>query len=351
MKKIPVTAITGKEILARDIYSDMDIVLMAKGTEVKTEYVSHLLAIGIEELYVETDLEEETRKNNTEEVIKKQCHDSVKTTLSKFSFCGAPELEKIQKVVDDVIDEIVEEPEVMYSVSGVRDRSESVYSHCLSVCALSTFLAVRMGLKKEQVRNIATGSLLHDIGYANSELELKNMKKEEFTQIENRKLRMHIVYGYDAVKKEKWLSTEAKQIVFSHHEAFDGTGYPQRITGDKISLETKIVSVCDMFDMMVYGFIEEKKKVFEAVSIIEENAGKKFDPKVVKKFCESVAVFPNGTIVYTDKKDKAIVVRQNAKDAKKPVIRLLEDSEGKLYPKNVEINLLKEKIEIVDTEE
>lgn len=340
MRKIYLDSIKGKEILAKEIVGDYDNVLMAVGTVVRIEYLSRLKELGIQYIYVEDDIAKGVNNDEMTEVqIKNQCQATVKETLEKYTYCGNAQLEKLRIVAEDIIYDVLEQKEVMFNISGVRQKSERVYSHSISVCALSVLIALKLKLPKNKVREIAVGSLLHDIGYYYVPYDLKDLKYDDFTIEEINQIKKHVMYGYMVVENETWLSSVSKDIILSHHEYADGSGYPFHLSKSKIKVGSKIVAVCNEFDRLVYGNLVPAIKVHEAIDYIISQSGIKFDMEIVNVFIESVAAYPNGTIVVTNENEIGIVLKQNHKCPTRPVIHMLRDQYGNEYKEWVEKDL------------
>lgn len=343
VRKIALKSIKGDEVLAQDIFSAHNTLLMSAGIVLKKEYVYRLQDMGIEYIYVEDEYAVGIKKQDITEIkIKEQCQKEVQDTLDRFVYCGNTELEVLKEVAQDIILDLLEEPQIMFNVSGVRQKAESAYSHSINVTALAVFIALRMKLKKEKIREIAIGCLLHDIGYTYVKTDMENRKYSDFSEKEQKEIQMHVIYGYAAIEKQQWISGAAKDIILHHHEYVDGTGYPMHIDGNKIRLGTKIAAVCDTFDNLVYGKFTEGMKVHEAIEYILANSGTKYDKEVVEVFNTSIAAYPTGTVVLTSEGEIAIVIRQNKEHPTRPVLRMLKNSQGKMYDTWVERDLLKE---------
>lgn len=321
MKKVAVEQLKENTILAREILTSGGIVLIPKGTNLKKQYVERLKDLGITYVYIEEAAISEHERNE-EERIKEQCQETVRETLEKFSYLGNVELASIRDVAEEIITDILKEPEVLYSVSGIRNKTELIYSHSVNVCALSVLISMKMKLPKTKVRQVAIGSLLHDIGYSYIPGDLIYNLPEALSESERAELKKHVLYGYEATKQEKWLSATAKNIILYHHEELDGNGFPFHLSGDKIKIESRIVAVCDAFDRLVYGVFCEPMKVHEALQQLMKYSETKLDFEVLKVFLESVAAYPNGTKVVTSKGEIGVVVRQNPKCPTRPVLRM-----------------------------
>lgn len=343
MRIISIDSVKGHELLARDILNDNNSVLMTAGTVVKKEYISRLKELNIEFIYVEDEIAEGVRlKESLEIQIKEQCQEAVRDILTKYSYNTDKELEEIKTIADEIIYDIMEDPEVMYNLSSIRNKSEGTYSHSLNVCALSVILALKLKLSKQKVRDIAIGCLLHDIGFTYITLDYSSLIMEECTEKEQKEIKKHIIYGYSAIEKAEWLSSTSKDIIISHHERLDGSGYPFHLKGDKIKIGSKIAAVCDEFDSRVYGNLMTKTKVHDAIDYIVSQAGNKFDLNVIKAFVASVAAYPIGALVITNENEIGIVLRQNPKCPTRPIIRIIQEAGGNKPSEWIEKDLTKE---------
>ena len=343
MRKVSLKTLKGNEILAMDLISESGIILMAKGNVIKKEYISRLKELSIDYLYIEDEASKEIIVDDFLEIqIKSQCEEKVKEILERFTYSGSAQLETLIGVAEDIIFNILEEPEIMYNISGIREKNESTYAHCVNVCTLSVLVSIKMNLSEKKVRDIAIGSLLHDIGYNYIGKDYSDINMSSLTPDEIRQVRKHVIYGYSAVENETWLSSNAKDIILTHHERIDGSGYPFHLHDERIKLESKIVAVCDEFDSKVYGFHTNKMKVHETIEYIMSLSGIKYDFSVVKAFYESVAAYPNGTTIITNQGETGIVLRQNKKCPTRPIVRITIDKDGNSCNDWIEKDLTKD---------
>ena len=341
MKRININEITGHEVLAKDIISDTGTTLMITGTVIKKEYVQKLKWLNVNYIYIQDDTQQKMKSSeNMEQQIKEQCQERVKEVIELYASYGIEQLTPIVSIADCIINDVLEEPEVIYNVCGIRERSEGAFAHCVNVCAMSVLIALRMKMPTEKIKEIAIGCLLHDIGVTHYAGSMEHGADVEVSDVNEYK--KHVIYGYSIVNAESWVSPLSKEIVLSHHERLDGSGYPFGIQGKKIKKAVRIVAVCDTFDRMVYGVGGKKYKVYEAIDYIVSQADILFDISVVKVFLDTVAAYPNGSVVTTNRGDKAIVLRQNRKCPTRPVIRKIEDVNGVRYVGEEEIDLVQD---------
>jgi putative nucleotidyltransferase with HDIG domain len=157
--------------------------------------------------------------------------------------------------------------------------------HSKRVTAFTIAIARAMGLSADQIRVIARGAFLHDIGkMAIPDAILRKpgaLDPEEIAIMQE-----HCYRGYQILKRIPFL-TEASEIVYAHQEKYDGTGYPRGLKGDQIPLGARIFSVADTLDAMTSDRPYRAKLPFEvARDEIQRWSGRQFDPQVVATFLQ-----------------------------------------------------------------
>jgi putative nucleotidyltransferase with HDIG domain len=155
--------------------------------------------------------------------------------------------------------------------------------HSKRVTAFTIHIARTIGLPPDRIRVIARGAFLHDVGMmAIPDATLR--KTVHVSPAEQAILRQHALLGYQMLRKIPFLH-EAADIVHSHHERFDGSGYPRGLKGEQIPLGARILAIADTFDAMTS---DRPYRAAQSISSgrreIERQSGKQFDPEIVKVF-------------------------------------------------------------------
>ncbi len=325
MKLCSVDKLKGNEVLARAIMTSELRVLLYEDTILRPEYIEKIKELGIKQVYIKDQdpvhaQEVVLLRSETERFF---C-DRVKSILEKHTYNRNAELMELSQTADNIISNILQEDEVVEKIYDIRERSSDIYEHSINICSLATLTALKLKLPKERVHDIGVGCLLHDLGLRYLTIDYTDQDVETLSKIEAAEFMKHPVYGYSALKDEKWISNESKNIILYHHETMDGTGYP--LHAREIPYEAQIANVCDTFDEMICGIGMKRRKVYEAVEYLKIYKGIKFNPEIVDVFLEFTAVYPAGSKVLLSDGKTGKVIRQNKEFPDRPVIQIDNDS-------------------------
>jgi putative nucleotidyltransferase with HDIG domain len=162
-------------------------------------------------------------------------------------------------------------------------RDEETEGHSRRVTAYTIALAKAMGLDSDELRVIARGAFLHDIGKIATPDSIL-LKPGKLSDQEMAIMKEHCERGYQMMRKIPFLR-EAAEIVYAHQERFDGTGYPRGLRGEEIPLGARIFAIADSLDAMTSDRSYRKGTTFAAARAeIVRCAGEQFDPQIVEVF-------------------------------------------------------------------
>jgi putative two-component system response regulator len=183
-----------------------------------------------------------------------------------------------RRLQQELHDSFLETVKLLINLLAIRDPATQ--SHSLTVLSLAEDVCHKLNLSGEDLYNIKLAALLHDIGKIIIPEDLL-MKPEGLSPDEYVRMHQHVHYGYHALNGISSLAP-ARELMFYHHENFDGSGYPRGLKGDEIPIGARIVAVVDAYDAMTsdrpyrkgLASVEAQQRLLEAKS-------KQFDPKVV----------------------------------------------------------------------
>jgi len=170
------------------------------------------------------------------------------------------------------------------ALGGALDAKDAeTEGHCQRVTAFTITIAKAMGVDKGLLRHIARGAFLHDIGKMGIPDSILT-KPGPLTTEEREIMRRHCDIGYSVLERIPFLK-EAADIVLSHQECYDGSGYPRGLRGEKIPLGARIFAVADTLDAMISDRPYRKALPISAArDEIRRYSGRQFDPRVVDVF-------------------------------------------------------------------
>lgn len=168
-------------------------------------------------------------------------------------------------------------------VSALDMKEHNTNLHSQRVRQYTLLLADRFNLNETQKKAIGLGALLHDVGKIAVPDHIL-LKSTPFTEEERRIMNKHPAVGYDIVNRIKFLR-EAAEIVYAHHERFDGGGYPRGLKGENIPFGARLFAVVDVYDALTSQRpYRTPVSHEEAIAEIRKGSGGHFDPRVVEVF-------------------------------------------------------------------
>jgi putative nucleotidyltransferase with HDIG domain len=171
-------------------------------------------------------------------------------------------------------------------VTAADARDHETSGHSFRVALYAVALGRAMGLEGEQLKAIEWGALLHDVGKLVVPDDILR-KSGPLTAIEWHIMKQHPNWGYQMLSDVSFLQREAVEVIHSHHERWDGQGYPAGLAGARIPLVARIFAVVDTYDAITSDRPYRRARGHSyAVAELRRVAGQQLDPEVVTAFCE-----------------------------------------------------------------
>lgn len=324
-KILTMTACAGM-VITGDIIDARGQILLKSGTKLTEKLIPMLVSRGIFEIDI---LDRFTLDLNPMDSIRHEIIATIGKCIHKYA-PDTPEANKTDhmvKVAEDacmIIDKLAEEDAVVNFCTQLKIVSEPLLQHSYTVCSLSMLLAGAMGCDVQEMYKIGCAGLLHDIGL----LEMPHLINAQSLSAGDQSLyNEHTTYGY-YVAKEHGIDEEIAQMIYTHHEYFDGSGYPRSLTSSWIPIGARILSVVDSFDSLI-NF--QDAKIYQAVEYLYGAGDMYFDLSVVKSFFENISIYPLGSMVRLSNGETGVVVNVRRNLGDRPVIRVFYNSLNRRY--------------------
>lgn len=336
MRYVPITYVKEDMILGKTLYGEMGEVLLREGTKILAPYINKIKALGYSGVYIQDKLSEDIAINDIiNEELKMKTIKQVKN-LMQLNGNNYKEIEKtydnLEELIGEIIDEISSNKDIMVNMMDLKVSSNYTFYHSVNVSVLSIILGVALNLPKKDIYLLGVSSLLHDIGKMFVPQKVLE-KPGKLDPEELRIVRKHSEDGYNYIKKKLNTHTKVYMGVYEHHERFDGSGYPRKTKGKKISLFGRIIAVTDVYDALTSDRPYRKGILpSEGMEYIMGGGDRDFDYDIVKAFSKKVAPYPIGTCVGLSNDSTAIVVENYSACCLRPMVKVIQEDSHNVKP-------------------
>lgn len=327
MRYLPTSKLTPGMALAQDIYDGSGRLLLAKHLLLTAEYISNLEFLGFPGIYIDDEF---TRGIEIQQVLTPQVRcQALKMIHDLFVFStDTSELPvnelKLQKTVEHVVEDILSNGDVMCNMMDIKDYDDYIYYHSINVGVLSTMVGVRCGCSMEQLCQLTTAALLHDIGKKYIDIEITNgpwplKGKDRETWKKHPKL------GAEFLRSSYNFSSIVYTSVLEHHEWYNGEGYPLGRAKEDITLFARIIKLVDCYDTLISKRpSRDAMTPSDAMEYLMAMAGAEFDPQLVNIFIRKIAAYPVGCEVELSNGWHAVVARNFEDFALRPLVKVID---------------------------
>lgn len=248
-----------------------------------------------------------------------------KVVISMFSdvrMGNALEIEEAESLVDEINQSMERNPSALLSLIRLKNIDEYTYLHSVAVCMLMVALGRQLGLSGDQLKQAGTAGLLHDIGKMAIPNEVLN-KPGKLTDEEFSIVRSHPQRGWEILKSCYQVKESALDVCLHHHERIDGQGYPEKLSGDALTMFARMGAICDVYDAI--SSARCYKKAWEPAEAIRKMASWKnghFDETIFHAFVKTIGIYPSGTLLKLKSGRLGVVIEQSKKNLTTPIIKI-----------------------------
>jgi HD-GYP domain-containing protein (c-di-GMP phosphodiesterase class II) len=289
--------------------------LLARGAKLTEGYLRKLKALDYTHLFIGERQEDLVFEGPISEHTYSQAIGAVREILLDAAKQQTLKFKTVLDVVDFIVDEVMD-ADLIYNIFDLRNRDNYTYLHSVSVGTIATIMGRNLGLSRSNLKELAVGALLHDIGkMCVAEPILK--KEGLLTKEEYEEMCFHPMYGFELLRDAPGIGLLSAHVAYQHHERGDGSGYPRGLVEDQIHLYAKIVMVADSYDAMTSGRKYSRTLwSHQALAQLAAAAPEKYDPEIIILLAQSVALYPVGSIVLLSNLEVGLVTDVNRAEIK-----------------------------------
>ena len=264
--------------------------------------------------------------------------DDVKSTLKSIREAlvnnQTVSLVEVGQQIGEMARAVERNPDAMIWLARLRTTDQYSYDHALDVSVHLMVFARFLGLPTETIESLGVAGLMQDIGKVFIPAAIL-AKPEQLTEAEYALVQAHVASSLEMLVGHVGFPTSVLEIIASHHERYDGSGYPRRLKGERICFHGELAGLVDSYCAMTrerpYGPAVSSQKALETLIRMR---GRQFRESVVDQFIQCVGLYPTGSLVELNTGEVGVVIQQNQVRRLKPrlLIVLAPDKSVERHP-------------------
>ena len=271
--------------------------------------------------------------------VHEQAHKVVRSMMGDVRLGRAVSLEDAEPVVEAITGSVLRNSGALLGLIGIKNKDDYTFLHSVSVCTLMIAFGRSLGLAGEDLRQGGIGGLLHDLGKMKVPDAVLN-KPGRLTDAEFELIKRHPGDGHAVLLETPGIGAVPLDITRHHHERLDGSGYPDRLTGDAISPMSRMAAIVDVYDAITADRCYHKgMPAAEALRKMWEWSSAHFDQKLLQAFMRCVGIYPVGSLVRLESGRLGVVTEQNEGSLLTPRLRVFFSTKSNGYIKPELIDL------------
>lgn len=286
---------------------------------------------------ITTELEEELKQA---QLIYENVSANIQQVFDDLKNEKQLDLVTLKLSIKSTVNSILRNPTAMSLLVQLKKSDNYSYSHALGTSIWCAQFGRHLGLKKADINILALGGMLLDVGKLKLPKTLVS-SSEKYSIKDMESTKHHVALGIRLLKQSKGLERVLLEMVATHHERSDGSGYQLGIHNDKIPLFGRIAGIVDSYDAMTSkrNFTDKTFTPHEAMNELYNMRGKQFQTELVEQFIQTVGLYPTGSLVELNTGEVAVVTKINDLKRLYPMIMLILDANKKPYDEFSQVDL------------
>ncbi len=274
-----------------------------------------------------------------------QAKKSVKSMFEEARMGKAISIDHAGEIVQEISFSVMRNPNALINLARLKTADDYTYMHSVAVCALMVALSHHLNLDHDQTHAAGMAGLLHDLGKANMPTDIL-LKPGKLTVEEFEIMKSHPAEGHRLLLESGFQDPVPLDVVLHHHERVDGSGYPDGLKANEISVFAKMGAVCDVYDAITSNRpYKAGWEPAESIKLMGEWCEAQYDKGVFQAFVSSVGIYPVGSLVRLASGRLAVVMEQT-KSLVAPKVKVFFSTKSKSYIPTEMIDLSKPTIDV-----
>jgi len=350
MIEISLQELQDGDVLAKSIVGVNGITILGKGARLTPYYIKRLGERGIAKVCIEQSSEEKfapkPRKPDFPVHPAKHRELMFKTVMERAGGMLANSVElsveqkaRFDRIMRQTMADILAEPQVVKMLQTLREYDPSLFEHSLNVAVWSGLTGMNSGFNSAQMLELTLGALLFDMGMTQLPVGIVRNGRM-LTPDERLNLERHPAIGYQLLLQVPNMPISSAECALQHHERFNGTGYPYRFGGNRLSEYAQIVAIADTFNALISArSYRDAHKVQEAIEFMFASGNYLFDAELVRRFLKPITAYPISSILMLSNGQIGVVSSYSTAILHRPVVQIIREASGSTVITPYELDL------------
>jgi uncharacterized domain HDIG len=308
MRWIPTSELEEGDRLGRSLYTANGRLILSGGQVLTRRMIHGLIRLNIEGAFIDNRRPNEVEsKSNVKQLdlLRAAAFETVRAVFTSVAETDRLEPRPVMRLVNDIVRHVLTDAEEGFQMKEHRTEAAYLYAHSVNVCLLAVMTGLTLGYSELQLKTLAIGALLHDIGRVS-----RHAVNPEYD---------HPRVGFDLMRRYPELPLLSAHVVLQHHEKVNGTGYPLGVQSEQFRQAAQIVAIANEYDHFV-NEIGENRLPHEGIEYIMSKVDTHYSISVIRAFVQSVTPYPVGTVVRLSNGMVGTVVEMHKGNPSRPVI-------------------------------
>lgn len=255
-----------------------------------------------------------------------QCLVDILNSVRQGATIRVPDLEI---VVDGMVDSVLRNSTAMALLVRLQEVDDYTHAHSIAASMWALIFGRHLGLDRQSLKLLGLGGLLLDVGKTKLPQQLLQ-STGKLTDVAKTHLRSHVPLGVELLHAADSIDRRVLDMVATHHERFDGSGYPKGLEGNQIPVFGRIGGIVDSYAAITSDRPYSKAmSSYDAMREFKSLADKSFQAELVEQFIQAIGIFPAGTLVELSTDEIAVVLKEHRTSRLLPEVAIILDANGR----------------------
>ncbi len=232
----------------------------------------------------------------------------------------------LEIVVDGMVDSVLRNSTAMALLIRMQEVDDYTHAHSLATSMWALIFGRHLGLDRQSLKLLGLGGLLLDVGKTRLPQQLLQ-STEPLTDVARAHVQSHVQLGMELLHAADSIDRRVLDMVATHHERFDGSGYPKGLAGNKIPVFGRIGGIVDSYAAMTSNRpYKQAMSSYDAMREFKALADKSFQAELVEQFIQAIGIFPAGTLVELSTDEIAVVLKEHRTSRLLPEVAIILDA-------------------------